>query len=188
MGHGRDPADAIGHPEAGRLFPDPGQLGLALGPRRAADDDQRGVLALDAGQHVDSHPEALEGLDPADEQQHRLLPQSEGAAGPPLVARREEGVVHAGRHDLDAIGRGVVEDGQLALLGGAGGADHVRAPDDRGLGLGPALGLGVTVLGLDPGEGVEGRHQGQFEAVLQLVAGQARQPVVGVDHVDGLAA
>ena len=38
--------------------------------------------------------------------------------------------------------------------------------------LGPALGLRIAVLGLHPGQGVEGRHQGQVEAVLQLVAGQ----------------
>ena len=44
--------------------------------------------------------------------------------------------------------------------------------------------LGVAGLGLHPGQGVEGRHQRQVELVLEAVAGDARQPVVGVEGVD----
>ena len=51
----------------------------------------------------------------------------------------------------------------------------------------PLLGLGVAGLGLDPGEGVERRHQRQVELVLEAVPGDARQPVVGVQGVDAAA-
>ena len=73
---------------------------------------------------------------------------------------------------------------ELLGLGGARRGDGVGAADHLGLGLDAALGLGVAGLGLDPGQRVEGRHQRQVELVLEPVAGDARQPVVGVDRVD----
>ena len=105
-------------------------------------------------------------------------------AGAGAVAGREEGVVDAGRHELDAARVGAVEAHELVGLGPARGEDGVGAADDLGLGPHPALGLGVAGLGLHPGERVEGRHQRQVELVLQAVAGDARQPVVGVEGVD----
>jgi hypothetical protein len=172
VGDGLHPADAVGDAEILGPVPDPGQLGLALAPGGAADDHQRGVLALDAAQHLHRHAEALERLHPAHEEQDGLVAEAQRTAGAALVARREEGVVDTRGDDLDAVGGGVVEHRQLALLGGTGGTDDVRAADDRALRLGPALRLGVAVLGLDPGQGVEGRHQRQGQAVLQFVAGQ----------------
>ena len=66
--------------------------------------------------------------------------------------------------------------------------DRVGAADDLGLGLDAALRLGVAGLGLHPGEGVERRHQREVELVLEPVAGDARQPVVGVDGVGAVTA
>ena len=105
-------------------------------------------------------------------------------AGPGAVAGREEGVVDAGRHELDARRVGAVEAHELVGLGPARGEDGVGAADHLGLGPHPALGLGVAGLGLHPGQGVEGRHERQVELVLEAVAGHARQPVVGVEGVD----
>ena len=94
--------------------------------------------------------------------------------------------IDPGRHDLDAGGVGAVEALELGRLGRAVGQDDVGAADDLGLGVDPALRLGVAGLGLDPGEGVERRHQRQVELVLEPVAGHARQPVVGVQGLDAV--
>ena len=104
---------------------------------------------------------------------------------PGAVAGREEGVVDARRHDLDA-GRGRRRRARTSWSASARarGEDGVGAADDLGLGLDAALRLGVAGLGLDPGERVERGHERQVELVLELVAGHARQPVVGVDGVD----
>ncbi len=112
-----------------------------------------------------------------------MVAEAEGGAGATAVAGREEGVVDAGRHDLDAGRIGAVELDELGDLVGAVGEDGVGAGDDLGLGVDAAVGLGVAGLGLHPGEGVEGRHQRERELVLEPMAGQARQPVVGVDGV-----
>ena len=138
------------------------------------------------GQRADGDVETLERLDAADEQQHRrsVEPVPERRAGPEAVAGREEGVDHAGRDDLDAVGRRAVERHELLRLGRARRGDRVGAIHDLGLGLDPALGLGVAGLGLHPGQRVERRHQRNVELVLEPVAGHARQPVVGVDGVD----
>ena len=101
------------------------------------------------------------------------------------MAGTEEGVVHAGRHDADAPGLAAVERGDLVGLDGAGGQDGVGAVDDGRLGLGPAVGhVGLDLLGhrlrLDAVERVEGAHQRQVQLVLDHVARQPRQPVVGV--------
>ncbi len=144
----------------------------------ASGRSQRGQRA-----HGDVHP--LQRLDPPDEQQHRLRtqPQPERAAGPHPVPGREEGVLDAGRHDLHPARRVAVVPPELALLLRAAHADGVGTADDLHLGQLPPRGLGVTPLGLHPGQGVEGADQGQVQLVLDAVAGHPGQPVVGVDQV-----
>ncbi len=93
-------------------------------------------------------------------------------------------MLDAGRDDGDAGPGDAVEVDQLGDLGRARGQHGIGARHDRGLGLGPGLGLGVPVERLDPGEGVEGRHERDVEGVLQPVPGDAGEPVVGVEHVD----
>ncbi len=82
-------------------------LGLAVGPAGPAHHDQQGVgvAAPHLGEGTDGDVEGLQRLDAPDEQQRgpaRLEPQ--GGAGADRVAGREEGVEHAGRHQLDAAG------------------------------------------------------------------------------------
>ena len=108
----------------------------------------------------------------------------ERGAGTVAGPGREEGVVDAGRHELDAAPVGAVEALELVGLGLAGGEDRVGAADHVGLGSHAALGLGVAGLGLHAGERVERRHERQVELVLEAVAGDAREPVVGVERVD----
>ena len=159
----------------------------ALAAAGPADHDQRGVGPAKRGEGAHRDVEALERLDATDEEQHRTVAErevGEGAPGPGPVAGREEGVVDAGRHDLDARRVGAVEPHELVGLGRAVGEDGVGAADDLGLGPTRRPGLGVAGLGLHPGEGVERRHQRQVELVLEPVPGDARQPVVGVEGVD----
>jgi hypothetical protein len=92
-------------------------------------------------------------------------------------------VVDAGRDDLDALGHGVVEPLELGRLVVGQGEDGVGTADDLGLGPGPQPVMVGVGLGLDPGQRVERGHQGQLELVLELVARQSRQPVVGMDEV-----
>ncbi len=116
--------------------------------------------------------------------------QPEGPTGLGAVPGSEEGVLDTGGDDADPGGVGPVELGELGRLHRARGEHGVRAPDDRGLGLRPEVGgvgldfLGAR-LGLDPVEGVEGRHQRQVELMLDRVAGDPAEPVVGVDRVEG---
>ena len=93
------------------------------------------------GERADGDVDALERLDATDEQQHRPVAEVEvgqRGAGAGAVAGREEGVVDAGRHDLDPVGLGAVEADELRLLGQARRRDGVGAADDLGLGLAPA--------------------------------------------------
>jgi hypothetical protein len=55
-----------------------------------------GVVAVELGERPHRDVEALERLDAADEQQHRVVAEAEGRAGAGAVAGREEGVVDAG--------------------------------------------------------------------------------------------
>jgi hypothetical protein len=185
VGPGRKEPDPLPQPEVGDQVVEAGQLGLALGAARPAHQQQgRGVGPLGQGgegPHGDTGP--LEGLDAAHEEQHRALAQAQEGPGLPLVAGGEEVVVDAGGHDLDALGDGAVQPFQLGRLVGRAGQDGVGAADDLGLGLGPLVVLLGRLLRFDPGQGVERRHQGQLEAVLDGVAHDAREPVVGVDHV-----
>ena len=127
---------------------------------------------------------AFERLDATDEQQHRLVAETQRLASTDLVAGREERVVDAGRHHLDPRRLGVVVVLELIGLGPRVGDDDVAAPDDLGLGVDAPLRLGITGVGLDPGEGVEHRHQRQVERVLDAVRGDTRQPIVRVQRVD----
>src|SRR5207245_5895229 len=82
----------------------PLELRRAVGPAGAADHEQDGVLLVERGQRAYRHFEALQRLDAADEEQDRALGRSEAqrGAGAAAAPGREEGVVDAGRHDLDA--------------------------------------------------------------------------------------
>ena len=93
-------------------------------------------------------------------------------------------MLHAGGHDLDAIGLGAVVTDELACFLGAGREDGVGAADHRGLGADAMV--VVFVVGLDARERVERRDERKLEIVLQRVAGQAREPVVGVDGLDAV--
>ncbi len=177
-----------------------------MGPAGPADRDQRGprqgpgtagpLITLapvgpvdDGTQRLDRHPERLQRLDPAHEQQQRGVGgEAQRPAGLAVVPGGEEGVVHARGHDLDALRVGLVQLNQLVRLHGARGQHRVRATNDLGLGVGPAGRLGrVELLGasfrLHPVEGVERRDQWHVQLVLQDMARQARQPVVGMNGV-----
>ena len=89
-------------------------------------------------------------------------------------------------------GLAAVERGDLVGLDGARRQHGVGALDDGRLGLGPAVGhVGLDLfghrLGLDPVEGVERADQRQVQLVLDHVARQPGQPVVGVDRRVGQA-
>ena len=90
-------------------------------------------------------------------------------------------------------GSAAVEGHDLVGLDGARRQHGVGAVDDGRLGLGPAVRhVGLDLfghrLGLDPVERVEGAHERQVQLVLDHVARQPRQPVVGVHRGVGHAA
>ena len=166
----------------------PPHLGLPVGAAGTADDHQGGVLLGQVGQGADGDIGPLEGLDPPDEQEQRpvvaeIEAESEGGPGLGLVAGGEQAVVDAGGDDLDAFGDGVVEALELGRLVVGKGQDGIGAADDLGLGPGPQSVMVGVVLRLDPGQGVEGGHQGELELVLEDMARQSGQPVVGMDEV-----
>ena len=177
-------AHAVREPQRGHECADAGQLSLAVGPAGAAHHHQHGVAAAQRSERPHGHVQALQRLDAPHEQQHGLATQVEGAARPAAVAGGEERVLHPGGHDLDAPGRIAVEPAELQFLLRARHADGVGAADDLALGLDAAVGLGIAPLGLHPGERVERHHQRAVERVLDLVTGDARQPVVAVHQVD----
>ncbi len=149
------------------------------------------MVAAQGGQgpHRDRRP--LQRLYPADEEEQRaLLGKVEGAAGLLAVAGTEERMIDPGGHDADPGRVGAVQLVDLRRLHRAGGEHGVGAADDGGLGLGPmvrgvCLDLFGAGLGLHPVEGMEGRDEGQVHLVLDGVAGDAAQPVVGVHGVEG---
>ena len=187
MGLGRHEVHPLGQAELvhqrGHLL----HLGIAVEPAGPTHHDERGVRSTEGGQRPDGDIDALEGLDPADEQQHRriahLTTQIDRAPGAHPIAGREEGVLHPGRHDLDATRGVAVVATELALLLGAAHADGVGAADDLHLGQLAPGGLGVAAFSLDASERVEGAHEGQIEIVLDAMPGHPREPVVGVDQV-----
>ena len=108
--------------------------------------------------------------------------QAQGRACTATVARREEGVVDTGWHDLDALPHRAVQTLELRPLLGVGCQDHVAAADHVGLGAGPAHGFVLEVLRLHTRERVERRHERKLQLVLQRVARDTREPVVGMDQ------
>ena len=130
---------------------------------------------------------ALQRLDAPDEQQHRTIEWAGRARlrAPAAIARREERVLDSGRDDLDPARGLAVEAEELALLLGAADADRVGAADDLGLGALAPLGLEIAALGLHLGERVERADERQVELVLDAVADEAAEPVVGVQHIGG---
>jgi hypothetical protein len=187
VGHGLHGAELVGHAQLGDELVDALHLAGAFGAARPAHHDEPRLGPVERGQRADGDVEALQRLDAADEEEHRSVTEVEvlerGARALP-VPGGEERVVHTGRDQLDARRIGAVEPDELIGLGDAGREDGVRAPDHLGLGPDAALGHPVARLRLHPGEGVERRHQGQIELVLQPVPGDAGQPVVGVERVD----
>jgi hypothetical protein len=162
----------------------PHRLDVALGSAGSADDDEAGTRVAERGKRPDRHVGALERLDAPDEQQQRSVDvEAERTAGPRLVAGREERVLDAWSDDLEAALRFAVVEAELIGLLLAAHADRVGAVDDLGLGTVTPHRFGITVGGLHPGEGVEGGHERNVELVLERVADDAAQPVVGVDHV-----
>src|SRR5204862_2369044 len=86
-----------------------------------------------------------------------------------LVTRREDMVIDARRHDLDARRVGAVEASELDALVDGRSEDGVGATDHLGLGPGPLLGLVLAGFGLRAGEGVGRRHERQLALVLEGV-------------------
>ena len=111
------------------------------------------------------------------------MSQPQGSAGAGAFARREEGVLHTGGDDLDATLWVPVQPSELLLLGVAAHTDRIGTADDLGLGELTPQRLGVAALGLDPGERVERRHERHAEVVLEPMADDPTQPVVGMDDV-----
>ena len=189
VGLGVDEVDVLAHAAGVGRVVQPLQRLLPVRPAGPADDHQPvGLPAVleQLGQRLDRHVGALERLDAADEEQQAAVEgEAEGAAGLGPVARAEERVVDAGRHDADAPGVAAVERHDLVGLDGARRQHGVGAVDDGRLGLGPAvrhvrLDLLGHRLGLHPVEGVERAHERQVQLVLDHVAREPRQPVVGV--------
>ena len=197
VGLGLDEVDVVAHAPAVGHVGEPLQGLLPVGAAGAAHHHEAVGLAPgleQLGQGLDGHVGALERLDPPDEQEEATIErQAEGAAGLGPVAGAEERVVDPGRHDADARRLAAVERRDLLGLDRARGQDRIGAVDDGRLGLGPPVGhvrlhlLGHR-LGLHPVERVERADQRQVQLVLDHVAGQPRQPVVGVHRGVGQAA
>ena len=157
-GRGATKRDPPGEAQLVDQAVDPAQLGLAVGTAGPADHDQAGVGVGQLGQGADGDVGPLERLDAADEEQQGSARRgrvgagdghvdADGGPGRLLVAGGEQAVVDARRHDLDALGDGVVEALQLGRLVVGQGQDGVGAADDVGLGPGP---LPVVVGGGPP--------------------------------------
>ena len=160
----------------------------AAGP---ADDHEHGGRVVELGQRLDGDVEALERLDPADEQQHRPVERAqvgERGAGPGPVAGREERVDDARRHDLDPGRVGAVEPLELGGLGRAVGEDGVRAADrPRASASTRRCGSGSPVSALTRARVWNVDTSGRSSSCLSRWPGDARQPVVGVQGVDAAA-
>ena len=144
----------------------PLDLALPVGTARATDHEQPRASVAERGQGANRHVDPLERLDAPDEQQHgaAVVELERGACATPRPGR-EERVLHAGGHDLDAIGLGAVVTDELACFLGAGREDGVGAADHRGLGADAMV--VVFVVGLDARERVERRDERKLEIVLQ---------------------
>ena len=90
------------------------QLLVPVRAARSADDHEPGVVhpaGMQGGQRPHGDVGALQRLDAPDVEQERAAGavEAEGALGHAAVARREESVVDAEGHDLDAVSLGVVQ-------------------------------------------------------------------------------
>ncbi len=189
MGLGIDEVDVLTHPARVGDVVQALQRLLSVWAARAAHHDEAIRLAPrleQLGQGLDGHVRALEGLDAADEEEEPPTErQAERAPRLRTVPRAEERVVDARRHDTNAARFTAVERRNLFGLDAARGQDCVRTLDDGRLGLGtPVWHVGLDLFGhrlrLDPIEGVEGAYERQVQLVLDHVARQPREPVVGV--------
>ena len=184
-----DEHDAVMHVELVDEIVSPLRLEAAALTAGPSDDDQyriRMAAPMQIGQRPNCDVGPLQRLNPTDEDDQRDVEiRSDGAASTSLVARREEGVFDTGRDDLDATVGIAIEPSELLLFFHTADADRVRALDDLGFGAVAPFGLGVTALGLHPGEGVERRHERNAQFVLQVVSDDAAEPVVPVDDVGG---
>ena len=189
-----DVVDPVGHPAGVGQVDQALQRLLAVRPAGAPDDHQvvrPPAGAAELGQGLDGGIGALERLDPADEEEEPAIEREpEGPAGLGPVARPEEGVVDPEGDDADAAGVGAVERGDLLGLDAARGQHGVGAVDDRRLGLGPPVGhVGLDLFGhrfgLDPVQRVERADERQVELVLDDMAGEPGEPVVGVHRGEG---
>ena len=134
------------------------------------------------------HVRPFQRLEPADEQDDRsVCRQADGTAGAAPIAGGEEGVLDGRRHRLDHAVRVAVQTAELAFLLRTADANRIATTDHLGLGAVTPIRFEVAALGLDPGQGVERRHQRHVEAVLEAMAGDPTQPVVAVDQVDAPA-
>ena len=83
------------------------------------------------------------------------------------------------RDNLDACGVRPVKTDELTSLLGAIGQHQVRTTHHGHLGLDATLRFEVPGLGLHPSQRVEDGQQGQVQLVLEPVASNATQPVIG---------
>jgi hypothetical protein len=135
--------------------------------------------------------EALDRLQPADVQEHRIRRQLQQILGLGRVHRLEEIGVDPARDHRDALGAGAVVPHQVRPL------HHVGRHHPVGLGHDPRLlvqaqgGLELRVaLGhrvLQAAQGVEHLHEWGAPRLAQPQAGHAGEPVVRVDQIVGQA-
>ncbi len=183
VGLRRHHRDAIVETSIGDEIVNLGGMIIALDPARAPDDQHAGPGITQPRQRLYGDIDTLQRLDAADEEQHGLIAEAEGLTSTAAGTRREEGVVDARRHDLDAARISAVMTHEFVQLDHGVRRDDVAARNDVGLGIDAVLRLDVTRLGLHAGEGVERRHHRQIELVLEPMTSHPAQPVVGVQHV-----
>ncbi len=182
---GRHEADPVVKAELVDEVVGPVELGIPVGTARSSDEHEHRVTMRHLSEGANGDVGTFQGLDAADEQQHRPIErQFQGSTRSRLVARGEEGVLDGGRDDLDAPVRLAIQPFELLLLRVAADADRIGACDDLLLGPIPPPRLRISAFRLHSSERVERRDEGDVEVVLESVAGNAAQPVVGVDGVD----
>ena len=160
-------------------------LAVALGAARPADDQQQRVGPAELGERPDRHVGTLQRLDAPDEQQHRpSIGRSSAARAPDLLAGREEGVLDAGRDDLDpalrdrrrGAGTGCSSSVQLTQIASAQLMISASARSRQlGSGSPPSALTRASVWNVD--------DERDVEVVLDAVGDDAAQPVVGVHDV-----
>ena len=195
MGLGLDHAHAIGDAEVPHQALQLVIRQLASRAARATDHHQPARFGLRTERSEDTHRDVgpLERLDATDKEEERTgVGQAERSTGLGVVPRSEIGVVDTERHDAHTIGRRAVERGDLVGFHAARREHRVRTSDDLGFGLGsPMREIGLdlfwTGLGLHPIERVERTDERKVQLMLDDVAGEPRQPVVGVDGLERAA-